>query len=194
MPNGDRCSSPPGRIPAFRRRMARTIARQRVDRFPAARPRQPVEHIVGRQARARQCPDCTRLTLTREVWEAVNTSWMTLGALLKRQVREDDLPDVLAAIRQQSAQVRGRILGHDAAQRRLSFRTPRHLPRTRRQHRAHPRRQLLSAAAVGRAYRQFDRQCAVGDDPALGVGAPRLSLALWRGDQRAQDRRIPDPL
>src|SRR3546814_8416479 len=54
--------------------------------------------------------------------------------------------------------------------------------------------QILSAAAVGRAHRQFDRQCAVGDDFALGLGAPRLSLALWRGDQRAQDRRIPDPL
>ena len=32
---------------------------------------------------------------------------MTLGSLLKRQVRDDDLPDVLSVIRQQSAQVRG---------------------------------------------------------------------------------------
>ena len=49
--------------------------------------------------------------MTREVWEAVNTSWMTLGALLKRQVREDDLPDVLAAIRRQNGQVRGALNG-----------------------------------------------------------------------------------
>src|SRR3546814_15369609 len=36
---------------------------------------------------------------------------MTLGALLKRQVREDDLADVLAAIRRQSAQVGGTFSG-----------------------------------------------------------------------------------
>ena len=36
---------------------------------------------------------------------------MTLTALLKRQVREDDLPDVLTTIRQQSAQVRGALNG-----------------------------------------------------------------------------------
>ena len=49
--------------------------------------------------------------MTREVWEAVNICWMTLTALLKRQVREDDLPDVLSTIRQQSAQVRGALTG-----------------------------------------------------------------------------------
>ncbi|HRE35484.1 MAG TPA: alpha-E domain-containing protein, partial [Sphingopyxis terrae] len=56
---------------------------------------------------ARDNARTARTALTREVWEAVNTSWMTLTDLLKRPVREDDLPDVLAAIRQQSAQVRG---------------------------------------------------------------------------------------
>ena len=59
----------------------------------------------------RQARDNARTALTRETWEAVNTSWMTLVALLKRQVREDDLPDVLTTIRQQSAQVRGALNG-----------------------------------------------------------------------------------
>ncbi|ALJ11686.1 alpha-E domain-containing protein [Sphingopyxis macrogoltabida] len=60
---------------------------------------------------ARDNARTARTALTREVWEAVNTNWMTLTALLKRPVRDDDLPDVLTAIRQQSAQVRGALNG-----------------------------------------------------------------------------------
>lgn len=60
---------------------------------------------------ARDNARTARTALTRETWEAVNTSWMTLVALLKRPVREDDLPDVLTTIRQQSAHVRGALNG-----------------------------------------------------------------------------------
>ncbi|SNT00440.1 alpha-E domain-containing protein [Sphingopyxis indica] len=67
--------------------------------------------IVSLLKRARDNARTARTALTREVWEAVNTSWMTLTGLLRRQVREDDLPDVLAAIRQQNAQVRGVLAG-----------------------------------------------------------------------------------
>jgi uncharacterized alpha-E superfamily protein len=67
--------------------------------------------ILSVVKQARDNARTARTYLTREVWEAVNTSWMTLSGLLKRQVREDDLPDVLAAIRQQSAQVRGAFTG-----------------------------------------------------------------------------------
>lgn len=48
-----------------------------------------------------------RTALTREVWEAVNESWMTLREILARPVREKDLPEVLGTIRRQSALVRG---------------------------------------------------------------------------------------
>lgn len=67
--------------------------------------------ILSVVKQARDNARTARTYLTREVWEAVNTSWMTLSSLLKRQVREDDLPDVLTAIRQQSAQVRGAWTG-----------------------------------------------------------------------------------
>lgn len=52
-----------------------------------------------------------RVALTREVWEAVNDTWMKLKDALSRPVRESDLPDVLELIRQQSAQVRGALHG-----------------------------------------------------------------------------------
>jgi len=52
-----------------------------------------------------------RTALTREVWEAVNECWLTLSDSLSRPVRDRDLPAVLAAIRQQSALVRGALHG-----------------------------------------------------------------------------------
>jgi uncharacterized alpha-E superfamily protein len=48
-----------------------------------------------------------RTALTREVWEGVNESWMTLGEALSRQVRPSTLPDTLLLIRRQAMLVRG---------------------------------------------------------------------------------------
>ncbi|MEO1044527.1 MAG: alpha-E domain-containing protein [Pseudomonadota bacterium] len=60
---------------------------------------------------ARDNARLVRTALTREVWEATNECWMTLQDLLRRQVREQDLPDVLNVIRKQSALVRGAVMG-----------------------------------------------------------------------------------
>lgn len=67
--------------------------------------------ILSVVKQARDNARTARTALTRETWEAVNTCWMTLTALLRRPVREDDLPDVLTTIRQQNAQVRGALNG-----------------------------------------------------------------------------------
>ncbi len=60
---------------------------------------------------ARDNARLVRTALTREVWEAVNESWMTLKDALKRPVREADLPEVLSLVRRQSALVRGAMHG-----------------------------------------------------------------------------------
>jgi uncharacterized alpha-E superfamily protein len=60
---------------------------------------------------ARNNARMVRVALTREVWEAVNDTWMRLKEALARQVSEKDLPNVLELIRQQSAQVRGALHG-----------------------------------------------------------------------------------
>ena len=52
-----------------------------------------------------------RTALTREVWEAVNESWMFLKELLARPVREGSLGMVLGIIRRQATLVRGAIDG-----------------------------------------------------------------------------------
>lgn len=60
---------------------------------------------------ARDNARTARTALTSEVWEAVNSFWMRLVELTKRRVPNEDLPDVLKAIRQLNAQVRGAING-----------------------------------------------------------------------------------
>ncbi len=60
---------------------------------------------------ARNNARLVRTALSREVWEATNECWMEARRLLARPVRERDLPEVLALIRQQSALVRGALHG-----------------------------------------------------------------------------------
>jgi len=67
--------------------------------------------VLAITKRARDNARLVRTALTTEVWTAVNDNWMTMTDLLKRPVREVDLPDVLATIRQQSALVRGAMYG-----------------------------------------------------------------------------------
>ena len=56
---------------------------------------------------ARQNARLTRTAITREVWEAVNEFWISNNELLRRQVREAELPNVLERIRRNASMVRG---------------------------------------------------------------------------------------
>jgi uncharacterized alpha-E superfamily protein len=67
--------------------------------------------VISTMKSARDNARLVRTALTREVWEATNESWMTLKKLLSSPIGEQELPDALAIIRQQSAQVRGATLG-----------------------------------------------------------------------------------
>ena len=60
---------------------------------------------------ARTSARAVRTALTREVWEAVNESWMVVGEALSRPVREASLGQVLSVIRRQAMLVRGAIDG-----------------------------------------------------------------------------------
>ncbi|MGC1487367.1 MAG: alpha-E domain-containing protein [Albidovulum sp.] len=67
--------------------------------------------VMSAVENARTNARLVRTVLTTEVWEAVNENWMSLKILLKRPVKETDLPAVLGAIRKQSALVRGAMHG-----------------------------------------------------------------------------------
>ena len=67
--------------------------------------------VLSAIAAARQNARLVRTALTREVWEAVNDTYMILKQTLSRPVLARDLPEVLGMIRQQSALVRGALHG-----------------------------------------------------------------------------------
>jgi uncharacterized alpha-E superfamily protein len=58
---------------------------------------------------ARHNARLTRTAITREVWEAVNESWININGALKRHVREAELPTILEIIKRNSAMVRGAV-------------------------------------------------------------------------------------
>ncbi|MDE2436705.1 MAG: alpha-E domain-containing protein [Sphingomonadales bacterium] len=60
---------------------------------------------------ARTNARAVRTALTREVWEAINESWMRLRDLLAGKVREASLGVALGAVRQQMTLVRGAMDG-----------------------------------------------------------------------------------
>lgn len=67
--------------------------------------------VINVIEQARSNARMVRTALTREVWEATNECWMTLKGVLRRPIRDRDLPEVLGAIRHQSALVRGALHG-----------------------------------------------------------------------------------
>lgn len=69
------------------------------------------QSVLAMIENARTNARSVRTALTREVWEAVNESWMTLKDLLAKPVREVSLGEVLAAIRRQATLVRGAVEG-----------------------------------------------------------------------------------
>jgi uncharacterized alpha-E superfamily protein len=72
-----------------------------------ANPGSVLAMIEGARTNARS----VRTALTREVWEAINESWMQLREVLARPVREASLGQVLGAIRRQMTLVRGAMDG-----------------------------------------------------------------------------------
>lgn len=75
------------------------------------RDRNNAESVLRMVESARTNARMVRAGLTREVWEAINETWMRLSDALARPVRETNLGDVLDLVRRQSTQVRGAMDG-----------------------------------------------------------------------------------
>ncbi|PKB14418.1 putative alpha-E superfamily protein [Novosphingobium kunmingense] len=69
------------------------------------------QSVLAMVENARTSARSVRTALTREVWEAINESWMNLRDLLGKPVREANLGEVLNAIRRQATLVRGAVEG-----------------------------------------------------------------------------------
>lgn len=62
-------------------------------------------------AAARENARMTRTALTRDVWEAINETWLHCKRDFESDSHKSDLPDLLSRVRQQAALVRGTING-----------------------------------------------------------------------------------
>ena len=67
--------------------------------------------VLSMLGSARTNARAVRTALTREVWETTNETWMRLREMMARPVRENDLGEVLAAVRNQTTLVRGAMEG-----------------------------------------------------------------------------------
>ncbi len=68
-------------------------------------------NVLAMSEQARTNARMVRAGITRELWEAVNDSWMNLRVRLARPVTEARLGDVIDTIRRQATQVRGAMEG-----------------------------------------------------------------------------------
>ena len=75
------------------------------------RERENPSSVLSVIKQARDNARLVRTALTTEVWTSVNDNWMAMQDLLRRPVKDTELPEVLATIRQQSALVRGALHG-----------------------------------------------------------------------------------
>ena len=75
------------------------------------RDRDNPSSVLSLIEQARSNARMVRTALTREVWEAVNESWITLSEALSRRTADKDLTSILGLIRRQSALVRGATHG-----------------------------------------------------------------------------------
>lgn len=67
--------------------------------------------VTAAMTSARTNARMVRTALTREAWEAVNEAWMNLTRLLSKPVSTNELPQVLDAIKRETALIRGAFIG-----------------------------------------------------------------------------------
>ena len=144
-------------------------------------------------AAARRNGRAQRTSLTRDMWESLNSAWIEFSNINPSSVTAGELPRILDWVRSRSAALSRRAAQHDPAQRHVLLQPARHVPRARRQHGAHSRREVLRAAAADRDGRRRRRQRAVGRHPALGVGASQLPLGLQAELPPVAHRRVSHP-
>lgn len=99
-----------GQTPAYEAAHGGVYAGERVCNF-LLRDKANQGSVLAMIEAARTNARAVRTALTREVWEAINESWMVLREALAKPVREPQLGQVLATIRRQATQVRGALDG-----------------------------------------------------------------------------------
>ena len=135
-----------------------------------------------------------RTALTSEMWDTINGAWIDLQEVWGKGTKtREELAKFLRFVQETSLRFDGSayrtMLRNDAYWfSRLGVASG-----ARRQHRPHSRRQISRAVARRGACRRAARLLPMDLDPALGLGADRLSLGLPGNPQTVADRRPFDP-
>ena len=103
--------------------------------------------IVSSIGAARRNAREERNNITVDVWESLNGLWLELSERLRGNRALLDRGALIESVKKQAVMIFGAAQVDAAARRGLQLPAARRLPRARRQHRAHPRRQVPCAAA-----------------------------------------------
>ena len=135
-----------------------------------------------------------RTALTTEVWETINAGWLEFVQMSSRSdIAGSGLQETAALGQAGQPPVPRRVPLDHPPRRRLRLQPARQLRRAGRQHGAHPRHEVLRAAAARDAGRRRRRHPAMDADPARRLGASQLPARLSRPLQGLEHRRLPDP-
>jgi uncharacterized alpha-E superfamily protein len=118
-----------------------------------------------------------RTALSSQVWDALNTAFQEMQRCGARRAAKLSVNDLIDWTIRTTALVRGAIDDTQLRNDGYDFLHIGYHARTRRQHRAASRREVLRPAAAGRLRRLGPRQLPVAHAPARDVGAPRLHWA-----------------
>ena len=134
-----------------------------------------------------------RTKITRDMWEALNSTWLAYEAIKPAEITAARLPELLDWIRERASLFRGALLGTILRDDGYYF----------SQLGAFVERADNTARILDVKYfillptNQMiggdDRHLPMGDDPALGLGAPLLPARLPRELPALERRRLPDP-
>ena len=157
--------------------------------FLGARPEQPLVDLHLPASWARENAHAVRWQITSEMWETLNATWIEMRASGAPTSTGAGATQFFDWVKDRSAPLPRRHLRHHHARRGVQLLAPGHLPRARRQHRAHPRREVPRPAALGGGRRRRARLLPVDGAAALGVRrsrptaastATRSSRSRWR--------------
>ena len=128
----------------------RTLTRRRTCCTSWCSTRRTRRRSTRASSGARESARAVRGAITSEMWEDLNSAWLEMRAVDYERIESQRRVGVLRLGQVALAPVPRRDVRHDAARRGVPLHPPRHAHGARRQHRAHPRREIPHPAAVGR--------------------------------------------
>ena len=175
-------------MPEHERRSRRARDPLHAVRRRAIRPSIRVAACARRASNARS----VRTALTTEMWESAERGLARVRGTIKPAIVSGRRAAASCSTGSRTARTcsAARCFGTMLRDEALRLQPARHLPRARRQHGAHPRHEVLRAAAATSMSAAMSTS-SNGRDPALGVGASQLPLGL---QDRYRPWRIADYL